>query len=217
MRHTPIQDERPHDTLDEAAISKLAGMVAKRDLEEGVPSSDKETGQQDSFRFEMHASDYSDSITGKGEEFLLVLNIKAKRGETFSGEKILKATRLAGMQFGEHNIFHRHAIVHDRVVKKPVCSLANMFEPGSFNMREFDLLQTSGLVMFMQLPGPLGAEEAFENTLRTAQKLALELDAQLCDDSHCILTAQTIGHLQEQMKAYDFRQRMQASKQHNNP
>ncbi len=216
--HIKPDDDKSYrfELLDDTILQNLSGLVAAKDEEVELqqPINNGDANDNDN-EFRLHVMDDSDVASSAKEDYLLVLNIKAKNGEVITGERLMDAIKLAGLQFGEHDIFHRHVIVHDKVQKTPVCSLANIFEPGTFKINEMQEFETTGLVMFMQLPGPISAEAAFENTLRTAQKLSLELDARLCDDSHSILTTQTIGHIKEAMKAYDFRQRMQSTnKQH---
>jgi len=218
----PHRKHSHYNDLDEASLDTLAGLVASKGVATDVTDSKSDisvdAGVEKDFDPNklqaINVIDEAEINLQAGEDFLLVLNIKPKTGESFSGTNILQATKAAGMQFGMHDIFHRYTIVHDRVIKTPVCSLANMFEPGTFDFSDPETVEAPGLVMFMQLPGPVDAETAFDNTLRTAQKISLALDARLCDESHSILTTQTIEHLKEKMKAYHFRQRMQATKQH---
>ena len=94
-------------------------------------------------------------------------------------------------------IFHR--LVIGKVVDGPVFSMANMVKPGNFDMSRLDETRTPGVTLFMTLPGPLPALDAWEMLLPTAQRLAELLDAQA-------LGRQRIAHLRDELRAWDREQ-----------
>ncbi len=145
-----------------------------------------------------------------GETLVIALNVMAHAGRTFHGLDILNALREQDMLFGAMNIFH--AYPPDSEIRQPVCSLANTVEPGTFNVEHMAELETPGLSLFMQLPGPLGGREAFEQMLKIGRGLAEHLDGELCDETRSVLTLQTIGHLKETIEAFRFKQKMAAIK-----
>lgn len=147
----------------------------------------------------------SEDATYDGEPLIIVLNIMAKPGQWFDGQNLLAALEANSMQHGEMMIFHRYS---DTSAKQPVFSLANTVEPGNFNLDTIEQLQTPGLSLFMQLPGPIDSREAFELMLKTGRNLAQQLDGDLCDETRSVLTLQTIGHIKEKIEAFLFRQKM---------
>lgn len=82
---------------------------------------------------------------------MLMLYIVAAEGLQFNGEVIAQALEHLGFQFGEYGIFHRHQHLGDN--STPVLfSVANMLQPGVFQLDKMDKFSTVGLVMFMYLP-----------------------------------------------------------------
>jgi cell division protein ZipA len=65
-------------------------------------------------------------------------------------------------------------------------------------------------VLFMTLPGPLPALDAWDRMLPAAQRLAELLGAQLLDDQRTPIGRQRIAALRDELRAWD-RQREQAA------
>ena len=146
-----------------------------------------------------------DAEEDDGESLVIVLNVMSKSGHYFSGEDVLEALEANSLQHGEMMIFHRYP---DDGGARPIFSLANTVEPGTFNLDTISHLQTPGLSIFMQLPGPLDSREAFDLMLKTGRQLAEQLGGDLCDERRNVLTLQTIGHLKEQIEAFLLRRKM---------
>lgn len=115
------------------------------------------------------------------EPALLTLYLRPQQGESFAGPVIVRNVNAVGMRHGELGIFH-HFGAGDLRTERPLFSLANMFEPGSFDMQRIEAFQTQGLVMFLNLPAALDGAVAFELFLNTAQRLAEGLQAELLAD-----------------------------------
>jgi cell division protein ZipA len=88
----------------------------------------------------------------------------------------------------------------------PVFSMANMVKPGNFDMAQLDSVRTPGVTLFMTLPGPLPALDAWEMLLPTAQRLAELLDAQVLDEGRNALGRQRIAHIRDELRAWDRQQ-----------
>lgn len=134
-------------------------------------------------------------------EHIVTLYISARDGATISGSHLVVAAEKAGLEFGDRGIFHR--MVTGRHEAGPVFSMANMIKPGNFDMARIETLDTPGLTLFMALPGPLPALDAWEAMLPTAQRLAELLDANLQDEKHGALGRQGIAHIRDQLRAWD--------------
>ncbi|MEO5558413.1 MAG: cell division protein ZipA, partial [Dokdonella sp.] len=93
-------------------------------------------------------------------ERIVTLFVAARAGESMVGSDVVVAAEKAGMQFGDMGIFHRPVL--GKVVEGPVFSMANMVKPGSFDMSQLDSVRTPGVTLFMTLPGPLPALDAWE-------------------------------------------------------
>lgn len=147
-----------------------------------------------------------------GERLIVVLNVMAKQGRQFHGLDILNSMRDQGFEFGDMNLFHFYM---DQPGKsRPLCSIANTVEPGTFDIEHIAEMETPGLSLFMQLPGPIEGRLAFERTLQLARALAEQLDGNLCDESRSILTLQAIGHLKDKIEAFHFKHKMSSFTNH---
>ena len=108
------------------------------------------------------------------EDELIIMRIVAKQDEEFKGLKILTATKNVEMKFGNMNIFHHYG-VGDMKSDKPIFSLANMYEPGEFNLQDMENFSTRGVVIYMSFPTTIDSVTSFELMLNTCQRLADDL------------------------------------------
>ena len=137
-------------------------------------------------------------------ERIVTLFVAARPGENLAGSDVVVAAEKAGMQFGDMGIFHR--LASGKADEGPVFSMANMVKPGSFDMSKLDDLRSPGVTLFMTLPGPLPALDAWEMLLPTAQRLAELLDATVLDEERNALGRQRIAHLRDELRAWDRKQ-----------
>lgn len=137
-------------------------------------------------------------------ERIVTLFVAARAGDMLTGADVVVAAEKAGMQFGDMGIFHRPVLGKD--VEGPVFSMANMVKPGSFDMAQLESVRTPGVTLFMTLPGPLAALDAWDMLLPTAQRLAELLDAQVLDEGRNALGRQRIAHIRDELRAWDRQQ-----------
>ena len=137
-------------------------------------------------------------------EQIVTLFISARDDEMIAGSDLIVAAEKAGLEFGDRGIFHRMAA--GRPDAGPIFSMANMLKPGNFDMARIESLDTPGLTLFMALPGPLSALDAWDAMLPTAQRLAELLDANLLDEKRGALGRQGIAHIRDGLRAWDRRQ-----------
>lgn len=138
---------------------------------------------------------------------IVTLYVRARDDRSISGLSLLDAAIKAGLRFGEMKIFHRR----HRGATRPVFSMANITRPGSFDPSGWNLFQTPGVTLFMTLPGPVSALDAWDAMLATGKRLAELLDADLMDDAQCLLTRQRIAQIREDMRDFDRRNGLQSS------
>ena len=130
------------------------------------------------------------------ESGLVTLYVRAHEGQQFSGTTLVKALNAVGMQFGEFAIFH-HFGAGELKCQTPVFSAANMFEPGTFDLRRIEAFRTAGVALFLQLPGPLDGAVAFELLLNTAQRLTELTGGELYGDPKTSLDPPSIARLRK--------------------
>tara|TARA_R110000737_G_scaffold47607_5_gene67638 strand:- start:4085 stop:5212 length:1128 start_codon:yes stop_codon:yes gene_type:complete len=131
-------------------------------------------------------------VAAEQEPQVIVLSVVMPQGQTMSGAALLPSLLTLGMKYGEMNIFHRH---QDNAGNgKVTFSLANMLNPGTFNLDDIENFSTQGITLFMTLPNPADAFEVFEQMLNAAKQLAVEFRGQLLDDKRSVMTKQTEQH-----------------------
>lgn len=126
------------------------------------------------------------------EPQVIVLSVVMPQGLSMSGAALLPTLLTLGMKYGEMNIFHRH---QDNAGNgKVTFSLANMMNPGTFDLDDIENFSTQGITLFMTLPNPGDAFEVFEQMLNAAKQLAVEFRGQLLDHKRSVMTKQTEQH-----------------------
>ena len=127
---------------------------------------------------------------------LINLFIRARENQQLKGPELVRALNAVGMTHGEMSVFHHFGAGELRCTNA-IFSAANMFEPGTFDLSRIEVFQTSGIVLFMQLPTELQGPVAFELLLNTAQRLAELTSAELFASPRSPLDAKSIAHLRQ--------------------
>ena len=135
-------------------------------------------------------------------ELLLVIHVVALPTRYFDGQDIQNALRQAGLKHGHMDIYHR--IPHGRIPhgngdQDAVFSVADMLEPGALGDERLQEHQTSGLTLFLRLPGPVDGQTALDEMLSAARGLAQRLSGEIHDERRSVLTRQTVEHMRERI------------------
>jgi cell division protein ZipA len=137
---------------------------------------------------------------------VFMLNVLARDREGFRGEDILHILLACDLRFGDMNFFHRHEFEAGRGAIQ--FSVANMMQPGVFDIDHMGDFDTPGLVFFLTLPGPEDMMKAFDYMLETAQAVARNLNGDVLDESRSVLSKQSLEHCRQQIR--DLERRMLA-------
>lgn len=132
---------------------------------------------------------------------IISLYVAAKAGHMLRGEDIVVAAEKTGLTFGHMNVFHR--LIEHHPERGPVFSMANIMQPGSFDMAAIRELETPAIAFFLTLPAPLTALDAWEMMLPNVQRMAELLNGVVLDDSRNALGRQRIQHIREELRGYD--------------
>ena len=138
---------------------------------------------------------------GEQHERIISLYVVAQDGYTLDGPELVVAAEKAGLVHGDLGIFHR--LVDSKPELGPIFSMANMVRPGVFDLSQMDQFSTPGVVLFLTLPGPLSALDAWDTMLPAAQRFSDLLGAQLLDDQRTPLGRQRIAALRDELRAID--------------
>ncbi|MGH6635299.1 MAG: cell division protein ZipA [Gammaproteobacteria bacterium] len=134
--------------------------------------------------------------TTRSPQRIVSLYLIAPAGYSYEGTALTEALAAVGMHHGDMGIFHHYGVA-GMSSGASLFSLANMVEPGSFEMNQMDQMTTPGLVFFMQMPSAFDAPVVFELMLHTAQRLSELLGGELKDDSRNALEADKLAELRQ--------------------
>jgi len=150
---------------------------------------------------EMRAAEGESRSAGgaaKDVDELIMLNVLAPKGQPFTGGGMVEALRARGLRYGDMNIFHRV----DPMTKATLYSVANVAEPGTFDMADLDNFRSPGVLFFMQLPGPEQPMDTFEDMLKVARDVAVRTGGSLLDENRSVMTGQTVEHYRQRITDY---------------
>ncbi|MCC5827119.1 cell division protein ZipA [Alkalimonas sp.] len=135
---------------------------------------------------------------------VLILYVLLPEGREIKGQDLLPLLLTLGFKFGEMDIFHRH---QDSAGSGEVLfSLANMFNPGTFDIDQMEKITTRGISLFMTLPGPGEPLQNFNLMNNAAKKIAEEFGGQVLDGQRSVLTVQTVRHYVEKIREFQRQQ-----------
>ena len=135
---------------------------------------------------------------------VLILYVLLPEGRDIKGPDLLSALLPLGFKYGDMDIFHRH--LDSAGGGDVLFSLANMFNPGTFDLEQIDKISTRGLSLFMTLPGPGEPLQNFNLMHNAAKKLAEEFGGQVLDGQRSVLTVQTVRHYVDKIREFQRQQ-----------
>jgi len=148
------------------------------------------------------ASTPTESRTDSTSDTKIVsLHVVAPQGRVIAGQLLLDTFEARGYHHGDMNIFHS---LHNG---NTVFSIAKMVVPGTFDINDPASFETPGLSLFLQLPGPVPGDVAFEVLISEAYELAHSLGCNILDSERSTLSRQTVQHLRESVYEYMHRQK----------
>ncbi len=108
---------------------------------------------------------------------VIALHIVAKQDD-FVGADLVKAANLAAMRYGEMEIFHFLGATQGAIT----FSMANMLEPGTFDLDNLNGFTTPGVLLFMESDLQDDLATSLNSMAKVAKNICGRLDAQLCDE-----------------------------------
>jgi cell division protein ZipA len=144
------------------------------------------------------------------EPQVIILSVVMPVNQQMFGAALLPTLLTLGLKYGEMNIFHRH---QDNAGNgKVTFSLANIMNPGSFDLDSMESFATRGVSLFMTLPNAGEPLIVFEQMLNAAKQLAQEFNAQVIDDKRNVMTKQTEQHYISKIREFDRKSRIASVK-----
>ncbi|SET12282.1 cell division protein ZipA [Thalassotalea agarivorans] len=196
QEETPKKEEKP---LYEAPVIQPKPEVKKTVARRKSPVKKKAQKDQLEMDFDKHEKPAVDPE-------VLVVSVVMPEGLVMQGAALLPSLLTLGMKYGDMSIFHRH---QDNAGNgKVTFSLANMMNPGTFNLDNMENFATQGVSLFMTLPNAGDPFEVFEQMLHAAKQLAQEFNGQLLDDKRSVLTRQTEQHYVSKIREFERKNRI---------
>ena len=134
-----------------------------------------------------------------GTERVVSLRLVPREGEHLDAERTVRALREVGLQHGPFDIFH---YCEDRNVPESGFSVANLVEPGSFDLSNLAGSTLPGMTFFLILPGSRDPVERFDKMVDIARELCQSLDAELFDELGSSWSIQSERYLREELIEY---------------
>ena len=138
------------------------------------------------------------------------LNVIARADQGFAGDDILRVLLGCGLRFGDMDFFH----LSEAQGGTPTIqfSVANMMQPGVFDLENMEELSTQGLMFFLTLPGPHDMARAFDLMLETAYTVAHSLGGDVYDETRSVMTKQYEESLRQSIREYESKWRAETSR-----
>ena len=137
----------------------------------------------------------------QAEMEVIVLNVHCSGEQPFVGTKLFDSMQKHGLQYGEMDIFHRHADLSG--TGKVLFSVANMMQPGTLKHDDPAEFTTKGISFFMTLPCFGDGGQNFKLMLKTAQQIADDLSANVLDDRRNLITPNRLDAYRAQIKQFN--------------
>ncbi|MFS6537728.1 cell division protein ZipA [Idiomarina loihiensis] len=143
------------------------------------------------------SADTNDDFESAPEE-VIALHVKGP----VQGAVLLQMMTELGCKFGELGIFHRYE--NTAGTGPMIFSVANMFNPGTFDLDNMENFETDGVAFFMALPMKFDGQQAFNMMLNAAKKLATEIpQGQVLDGQRQLLTRQSIHEARQRIREFE--------------
>lgn len=143
-------------------------------------------------------------------DLVVITHVVPHDEEGFCGEDILYLVNSCDLRHGEKEIFHRFE--QENGEGRVQFSMTNSFNPGTFDPEALLHERIHGVSLFMSLPGPEKAMNAFEAMTEMASVIARNLGGDVHDETHSIMALQTIEHNRQQVRDFVRKQKLAGKK-----
>ena len=129
---------------------------------------------------------------------VVTIRLMSKHKLGFPGDKLVLALRGAGLRHGRFGIFHAHEGDTDNIV----FSVANLVEPGTFDLASLTNTRLPGVSMFVVLPATGDSLESLDLMIDAARSLAASLDGELLDEQGSTLSVQRERYIRDEIQQF---------------
>ena len=132
------------------------------------------------------------------QQQILVMHLMAPKGELLSGRDLQEAALKVGFRYGELKIFQRH--LNEDGSGEVLFSMANLVNPGTFDLNTINEMTTPGVTLFMALDDLEDPVAALEVMTASVDALVETLGASVLDETRSSMTRQTIDHYRQRAR-----------------
>ena len=118
-------------------------------------------------------------------------------GKPWTGSQLLAALELHGLAYGKYQVFHRR-----HADGRSLFCVANLKDPGTFDVAQMANQEFKGLTLFAVLPGPLEPLLTVDELLSSARDLAQALTGALQDAKGVPLSPQRAAALRDDVARF---------------
>ena len=133
---------------------------------------------------------------------VVIVNLMTSPESAYQGQSLMRALTESGMRFGEMDIFHYFGAQGNDT---PLFRMANLLNPGVFDVSDMDNFGTHGLCFFFELEPDNDNMAIYESMLSVINALKEELGGEIRDDQRSVFTIQTSEHCKNRIR--DFQRR----------
>ena len=190
----PEPEQNSTDVSDVELDDEAMPSISTLDIEDDEPQVNIDLAQLDKPQESLQQSNEVE------KQEVLMLFIDKSEGAEIDGAKLLPTLLTLGFKYGEMDLFHRH---QDSSGKGEILfSLANMFNPGTFDIDNMEQLTTRGLTIFMTLPNASEPLQTFNMMHNAAKKIADEFGATVLDDKRNPLDVAIVRSYVEKIRKF---------------
>ena len=137
------------------------------------------------------------------QQQILVMHLMAPKGELLSGQQLQEAALNVGLRYGELKIFQRH--LDEDGSGEVLFSMANLVNPGTFDLKTIDQMSTPGVTLFMALDDIDDPVSAFDIMIESVDSMAAVMNLNVLDETRSSMTRQTIDHYRQRARDVSVR------------
>ncbi len=184
-QETPTNDMTQVQQDVQENVSKIR--ISLQDQPQNAPDSSYQTSSFEQASFEaqpqpevqLNESSASQQMQQAAEPSIVTLYVVAPEGTQFRGDVVVQNLEALGFLYGEYQIFHRHL---DNPASPVLFSVANMMQPGVFDLAKIEQFATVGLVFFMHLPSAGNDLANLKLMIRTVESFAQSVGGFILDE-----------------------------------
>lgn len=204
------KSELASENAETAAENPMQGAKAQPQPEPELPSvrANREDSEVEQLPIDLASAEANEEVIEAPKEEVITLFVSGD----IKGTTLLETVTELGMKFGELDIFHRY---EQPTGRGPLLfRMANMYNPGTFNLDDLDNFNTRGVVLFMTLPLKYDGHKAFTMMYNAANKIAEAMPrAAVLDGNRNPMTKQSVQHTYQKIREFERRMRLAGLRQ----